>query len=225
MNARARRPPATGTCSVDGATEENQGRRDAASDSGDSGAGRAAGARTGFGRSNDQPAGNENRSRCEAQRAIEPSTGASWTCTVHPARAIRNHAFAWSAHPGFAQRTATPPPYQAPPAKYICVISLSCYDRAMAAAPTRRRSLEPEEVHLYDHVADGLLDKVTLVRTNLLPPAADGLTLGRYVLLRGDRIERRASTLMAHELVHVRQFSELGPRPVSYTHLTLPTKA
>ena len=104
-----------------------------------------------------------------------------------------------------------PPPYQAPPAKYICVISSDCYDRAMAT-PNRRRPLDAEEVSLYDHAADSLLDKVTLVRTTLLPPAADGLTLGRFVLLRGDRIERRASTLLAHELVHVRQFSELGAR-------------
>lgn len=104
------------------------------------------------------------------------------------------------------------PTYQAPAAKYICVISTCCYHRPMAASSTRRRSLDADEVSLYDHVADSLLDKVTLVRTNLLPPAADGLTLGRFVLLRGDRIERRASTLMAHELVHVRQFSELGAR-------------
>jgi len=197
---------------VDGATVENQGRRVAASDFDDSGAGRAAGGETGTGCSNDHPAGREKRSRWDAHSAIEPSTGASWTCTVQPARAMRNHAFAWSAHPGFAQRTATVPPYQLPPAKYICVISSNCYHHEMAAAPTRRRSLDPEEVRLYDHVADGLLDKVTLVRTSLLPPAADGMAIGRYVFLRGDRIERRASTLMAHELVHVRQFSELGPR-------------
>lgn len=82
----------------------------------------------------------------------------------------------------------------------------------MAPPPSRRRALDVQEVSLYDHVADGLLDKVTLVRTNLLPPAADGLTLGKFVLLRGDRIERKASTLLAHELVHVRQFAELGPR-------------
>ncbi len=36
------------------------------------------------------------------------------------------------------------------------------------------------------------------------------MTLGRFVLLRGDQIERRSSTLLAHELVHVRQFAEMG---------------
>lgn len=36
------------------------------------------------------------------------------------------------------------------------------------------------------------------------------MTIGRFVLLRGDRIQDRSSTLLAHELVHVRQFAELG---------------
>ena len=76
---------------------------------------------------------------------------------------------------------------------------------------TRRRPLDSDEISLYDHVADAVLDTVTLVRTNLLPPAADGMAIGRFVFLRGDRIDKRRSTLMAHELVHVRQFSELGP--------------
>ncbi len=74
----------------------------------------------------------------------------------------------------------------------------------------RRRSLDEEEVSAFDHIADGLCRRVKLIRTNLLPPAADGMTIGSYVLLRGDQIERRSSTLLAHELVHVRQFAELG---------------
>jgi len=37
------------------------------------------------------------------------------------------------------------------------------------------------------------------------------MTIGNLVLLRGDRIEQRATSLLAHELVHVRQFAELGP--------------
>ena len=49
-----------------------------------------------------------------------------------------------------------------------------------------------------------------LIRTNLLPPAADGMTVGRFVLMRDDHIEHRGSSLLAHELVHVRQFAEMG---------------
>lgn len=42
-----------------------------------------------------------------------------------------------------------------------------------------------------------------------VPPQADAITLGRTVIVR----ERAASHrgLMAHELVHVRQFIEMGP--------------
>jgi hypothetical protein len=36
------------------------------------------------------------------------------------------------------------------------------------------------------------------------------MTIGRFVFLRGDRIDDRSTTLLAHELVHVRQFAELG---------------
>ncbi len=76
--------------------------------------------------------------------------------------------------------------------------------------PARRRTLEHEEIETFSHVASGVLGRVRLVRTNLLPPAADGMTVGRFVFLRGDRIDDRSSTLLAHELVHVRQFAELG---------------
>ena len=80
---------------------------------------------------------------------------------------------------------------------------------AATTAP-RRRKLDHDEVSAYTHIADGLCERVQLVRTNLLPPAADGMTVGRFVFLRDDHIERRATTLLAHELVHVRQFAEMG---------------
>jgi len=75
----------------------------------------------------------------------------------------------------------------------------------------RRRPLEPDELDRYAHLPRGLLERVRLIRVPFLPPAVDGMTLGRIVLLRGDRIDARASRLIAHELVHVRQFAELGP--------------
>jgi len=80
----------------------------------------------------------------------------------------------------------------------------------MPRRPARRRRLEPDEVLSFDHISDHILDRVRLIRTNLIPPAADGMTLGRFVLLRDDHIERTGSTLLAHELVHVRQFAEMG---------------
>lgn len=77
--------------------------------------------------------------------------------------------------------------------------------------PTRRRRLDHDEISIFDHVGDEILGRVRLIRTNLLPPAADGMTIGNLVFLRGDRVEHRATSLLAHELVHVRQFAEHGP--------------
>lgn len=78
-------------------------------------------------------------------------------------------------------------------------------------APLRKRRLDAEEILAFDHLNDELLERVRVIRTNLLPPAADGMTVGNRIFLRGDRIEHRASSLLAHELVHVRQFAEMGP--------------
>jgi hypothetical protein len=75
----------------------------------------------------------------------------------------------------------------------------------------RRRLLDTDELARYDHLALPILERVRLLRVPFLPPAVDGMTLGRWVLLRGDRIDHRRSVLIAHELVHVRQFAELGP--------------
>lgn len=80
----------------------------------------------------------------------------------------------------------------------------------MKPLPPRTRWLDPFEIQDFHHVADDLLGRVRIIRTNLLPPAADGMTLGRFVLLRGDHITKTGSTLLAHELVHVRQFAEMG---------------
>jgi hypothetical protein len=91
-----------------------------------------------------------------------------------------------------------------------CAVS---YDRGggdEVTKQTRRRALDADEITTFDHIADPVLERVRLLRTNLLPPAADGMTIGRFVLLRGDRIDHRASALLAHELVHVRQFAEMG---------------
>ncbi len=42
-----------------------------------------------------------------------------------------------------------------------------------------------------------------------VPPQADAITLGKTIIVRARSAEQPA--LMAHELVHVRQFKELGP--------------
>ncbi len=51
-------------------------------------------------------------------------------------------------------------------------------------------------------------DGAVLVIGAPLPPGADGLTLGRFVLIRPGHEE--SPYLLAHELVHVRQYRERG---------------
>ena len=84
----------------------------------------------------------------------------------------------------------------------------------------RSRTLTAAEIQDFSHVRDHLLDNVRLLRTNLIPPAAAGMTIGKFVLLRDDHIMRTSSTLLAHELVHVRQFAEMGAPRFLFTYLS-----
>ena len=74
------------------------------------------------------------------------------------------------------------------------------------------RSLSAVELAAYAHVPDRVAARVRIQRWPVLPPGADGMTLGRLILLRrddpADRTGRRS--LLAHELVHARQWEELG---------------
>jgi hypothetical protein len=65
-------------------------------------------------------------------------------------------------------------------------------------------------VAAYDLVPQAVARRAVLVRVPVLPPGASGMTSGRFVLLRRDAPADGSSTLVAHELVHVRQFAELG---------------
>ena len=44
----------------------------------------------------------------------------------------------------------------------------------------------------------------------VLTPGVDGMTLGRLILLRRDDDHSGRRVLLAHELVHVEQYAELG---------------
>ena len=74
----------------------------------------------------------------------------------------------------------------------------------------RVRRLSSEEIAAYDLVPPVIARRAVLVRVPVLPPRADGLTSGRFVLLRTDEPTDGTSRLIAHELIHVRQFRELG---------------
>lgn len=83
----------------------------------------------------------------------------------------------------------------------------------------RQRTLSSSEIDQLHHIPSSLLTRVRLIRTNFLPPAAAGMTLGRFVFLRGDRIGDEVSLLLAHELVHARQFVEQGPLRFIYRYV------
>ena len=108
-------------------------------------------------------------------------------------------------------RSVATPTYSRCAARYPRPSTTSSSEVQLVSKDVKRRNLEPDEIDVYDHVASAVLGRVRLVRTRLLPPAADGMTIGRFIFLRGDRIQDRSTTLLAHELVHVRQFAELGP--------------
>jgi hypothetical protein len=77
-------------------------------------------------------------------------------------------------------------------------------------AGRRVRRLSPAEVAAYDLVPEAIARRAVVVRVPVLPPGAQGMTSGRFVLLRRDERADGGSTLIAHELVHVRQFADQG---------------
>jgi len=76
----------------------------------------------------------------------------------------------------------------------------------------RVRGLTGAEWRAYDHIPPTVASKVRVVRVPVLAPGADGMTFGRFVLLRRDEPDQRTGEreLLAHELVHAVQYAELG---------------
>ena len=72
------------------------------------------------------------------------------------------------------------------------------------------RRLEGPELAGYDLVPRSVAERVRVQRVPILPPGASGMTIGRFVLLRRDDDRSGNRELLAHELVHARQFTEVG---------------
>ncbi len=72
------------------------------------------------------------------------------------------------------------------------------------------RRLEGPELVAYDVLAPHLLKKVRVVRVPFLPPGSAGMTIGATVLLCRDDDRTGRRSLIAHELVHVGQYTDLG---------------
>jgi len=76
----------------------------------------------------------------------------------------------------------------------------------------RRRPLTARELRDLDGMLPGLdLSRVLVAEGSRLPllPGFVAITLGRTIYVRG-HLARRPASLLAHELAHVRQFSERG---------------
>ena len=70
------------------------------------------------------------------------------------------------------------------------------------------RRLDASERELFTHVPARDLQRARVVVVPVLTPGIAGMTLGRWILVRRGHEHDRA--LIAHELVHVRQWRELG---------------
>ena len=72
------------------------------------------------------------------------------------------------------------------------------------------RRLTTAELDAYDVLPRALATRVRVQRMPLLAPGTNGMTVGRMVFLRNDGLYDGSRKIIAHELVHVRQYYELG---------------
>lgn len=73
---------------------------------------------------------------------------------------------------------------------------------------TPGRALSASQLDAFDHVPREVSARARLAGVPFLGPNADAMTLGRFILVR--RGHEGSARLLAHELVHVQQWAELG---------------
>ncbi len=74
----------------------------------------------------------------------------------------------------------------------------------------RVRRLNEVELAAYDVLPRALAERARIISVPLLAPGTSGMTLGRFVFVTSDEAHDGSRKLLAHELVHVRQWHELG---------------
>ncbi len=82
------------------------------------------------------------------------------------------------------------------------------------------RRLTETEIEAYDHVDPILARRVRVIRIPGIPGGYTGMTLGTWVLMTHPVSDDGSSALMAHELVHVRQWAESGRIRFARRYLT-----
>jgi hypothetical protein len=81
------------------------------------------------------------------------------------------------------------------------------------------RRLNAAELDAYDLVPRAIAARARVQRVPLLPRGASGMTIGRFVFVLRDDLHDGTSQLLAHELVHVRQYREQGYLAFSIRYL------
>jgi len=81
------------------------------------------------------------------------------------------------------------------------------------------RPLAPEEIDSYDVIPKYLARRVRVFSVPSLPGRYDGMTIGFNIFLKAKIRPDGSSPLLAHELVHVRQWAELGWFGFSHRYL------
>ena len=74
------------------------------------------------------------------------------------------------------------------------------------------RRLTPQEIAAYDLVPANLARRARVQRVPFLAPGFHGMTVGPLILLLRDDDQSGRRVLLAHELVHVEQYAQLGIR-------------
>ena len=72
------------------------------------------------------------------------------------------------------------------------------------------RRLTPQEIAGYDLVSPEIARRARVQKVPVLSPGMAGMTLGRLILVLRDGDLSGRRVLLAHELVHVQQYAELG---------------
>ena len=72
------------------------------------------------------------------------------------------------------------------------------------------RRLTAEEIARYDLVPPEISRRARVQKVPFLAPGSHGMTVGRLILVLRDDDRTGRRTLLAHELVHVEQYAELG---------------
>ena len=72
------------------------------------------------------------------------------------------------------------------------------------------RRLTPQEIARYDLVPPEISRRARVQKVPFLAPGFHGMTVGRLILVLRDDDRSGQRTLLAHELVHVEQYAQLG---------------